>query len=167
MKAGFLENELRNIDFVEGCYRRIAELVMPSDLEENPVPLARAFMAALRGMERCVELRLKLVREAGRMPVEEPDEPLATVDLSRLSDEALREVEESLVPLDGPQDGEAEGCDRNELCEKNEEKTVSAAVALLRKGTAKAVPQAGRRERPAPRRKVGTGETGEKPLLSG
>ncbi len=164
MKTGFLENELRNIDFVEGCYRRMAELVMPSDLEENPVPLARAYMAALRGMERCVELRLKLVREAGRLPAEEPDEPLATVDLSRLSDEALREVEESLVPLDGSPAGEAECSDRNGLCENNKEKTVSAAAVPLREGTAAAVPQAGMRETPAPRRKAGTGK---KPPLSG
>lgn len=164
MKAGFLENELRNIDFVEGCYRRMAELVIPSDLEENPVPLARAFMTALRGLERCVELRLKLVREAGRLPADEPDEPLATVDLSRLSDEALHEVEESLIPLDGPLCGEAECSDRDGLCEKYEEKTVSAAAAPLRKGTAKAVPQAGMREAHAPRRKVGEGK---KPPLSG
>ena len=69
-------------------------------------------MAALRGLERCTELRLRMVREAGRLPEPEADEPLATVDLSRLSDGALREVEAALVPAalwrEGKEDGKGE-----------------------------------------------------------
>ena len=112
MKTDFLEEGLRNVAMLEERYRQAAEWVRPSEMEENPVPQARAYMAALRGLERCTELRLRMVREAGRLPEPEADEPLATVDLSRLSDGALREVEAALVPAalwrEGKEDGKGE-----------------------------------------------------------
>lgn len=116
MKTDFLEEGLRNVATLEERYRQVAEWVRPSELEENPVPAARAYMAALRGLERCTELRLKLIREAGRLPEPEADEPLATVDLGRLSDGALREVEAALVPA-APRREEKKVGEEN-LCEK-------------------------------------------------
>lgn len=98
MKGDFLEREMRNIAALEECYRWAAELVKPAELQEDLLPAVRGYMSVLRGLERCVELRLKLVREAGRMPEPEPEERVATVDLSRLSDGALREVERAMVP---------------------------------------------------------------------
>ncbi|WP_298064703.1 hypothetical protein [uncultured Rikenella sp.] len=98
MKGDFPAREMRVVAELEEGYRWVAELVKPSELEENPLPAARVYMSALRNLERCVELRMKLVREAGGMPEPEPEEPVATVDLSRLSDGALREVERAMVP---------------------------------------------------------------------
>ena len=156
MRGDFLEREMRTIDELEGCYRWAAELVKPSELQEDLLPAVRGYMSVLRGVERCVELRLKLVREAGRLPEPEPDEPVATVDLSRLSDGALREVEQAMVPAVSSERaeatderqvpaGEREGerdkeDDRKGSCEKR----IYAAVAPPKDtGTAKAVPQAG------------------------
>lgn len=142
MRGDFLESELRNVAELEECYRRIAEQVRPSELEENPAAAARAYMMALRGLEHCVELRLKLIREAGRLP-EPEEEPLATVDLSRLSDEALEEVEAALVPVAMPVPSAASEraampetenvTDGDESCEKR----VCAAKRPLRKIPAK------------------------------
>lgn len=98
MKWDFPEREMRVVAELEECYRWVAELVKPSELEEDPLPAARVYMSALRSLERCVELRMKLVREADGMPEPEPEEPVAKVDLSRLSDGALREVERAMVP---------------------------------------------------------------------
>lgn len=156
MRGDFLEREMRTIDELEECYRWAAELVKPSELQEDLLPAVRGYMSVLRGVERCVELRLKLVREAGRLPKPEADEPVATVDLSRLSDGALREVERAMVPAVSSeraeatderqvQAGEREGerskeDDRKGSCEKR----IYAAVAPPKDtGTAKAVPQAG------------------------
>jgi hypothetical protein len=119
-----MDEELRRIDSMESCYRWVAELVKPSELEENPGVTARAYMLAVRGMERCVELRLKVIREAGRLPEREEVEPLATVDLSRLSDDALEEVEAALVPVGAVPSEETGGVKseedgKEELCEKS------------------------------------------------
>ena len=69
-------------------------------------------MAAWRGLDLCTELGLRMVREGGRLPEPEAAGPLATVDLSRLSDGALREVEAALVPAalwrEGKEDGKGE-----------------------------------------------------------
>ncbi len=109
MKTDFVEQELRNVGALEMAYRKVAEMVAPAELEENPTASARVYLAALRGLERCVELRLKLIREAGRLPGEEPEEPMATIDLSRLSDDALREVETALIPLETERESENRG----------------------------------------------------------
>lgn len=155
MRGDFLEREMRTIDELEECYRWAAEQVKPSELQEDLLPAVRGYMSVLRGVERCVELRMKLVREAGRLPKPEAEEPVATVDLSRLSDGALREVEEAMVPVASPQRaeatderqvpaGELEGerdkeDDRKGSCEKR----IYAAVAPPKDtGTAKAVPKA-------------------------
>lgn len=156
MRGDFLEREMRTIDELVECYRWAAELVKPSELQEDLLPAVRGYMSVLRGVERCVELRMKLVREAGRLPKPEADEPVATVDLSRLSDGALREVEQAMVPAVSSEGaeatkerrvpaGEREGerdkeDDRKGSCEKR----IYAAVAPPKDtGTAKAVPQAG------------------------
>lgn len=156
MRGDFLEREMRTIDELEECYRWAAELVKPSELQEDMLPAVRGYMSVLRGVERCVELRMKLVREAGRLPKPEAEEPVATVDLSRLSDGALREVEQAMVPAvsseraeatderrvpAGEQKGERDKeDDRKGSCEKR----IYAAVAPPKDtGTAKAVPQAG------------------------
>lgn len=155
MKGDFLESQMRTIDELEECCRWAAELVKPSELQEDLLPAVRGYMSVLRGVERCVELRLKLVREAGRLPKPEANETMATVDLSRLSDGALREVEEAMVPAVSSERAEAKdesqsptgerecardkGDDRNGSCEKK----IYAAVALPKDtGTAKAVPKA-------------------------
>ena len=109
MKTDFVEQEIRNVGTLEMAYRKVAEMVAPAELEENPTASARIYLAALRGLERCVELRLKLIREAGRLPGEEPEEPMATIDLSRLSDDALREVETALIPLETERESENRG----------------------------------------------------------
>lgn len=111
MKENWLSEELSRIAFMESRYEWVADLVKPGELEENPGSSARDYMAALRGLERCMELRLKLIREYGRLPSEEGGEPLATVDLSRLSDDALEEVEAALVPVAAasPEEGVEEG----------------------------------------------------------
>lgn len=111
MKENWLSEELSRIAFMESRYEWIADLVKPGELEENLGSSARDYMAALRGLERCMELRLKLIREYGRLPSEEGGEPLATVDLSRLSDDALEEVEAALVPVAAasPEEGVEEG----------------------------------------------------------
>lgn len=136
-----LEEGLRQVGSLEALYERIARFVEPSELEENPLPMVRAYLATLRSLERCIELRVKLVREAGRLPRPEPEQPLATVDLSRLSDEALREVEEALVPLGAapavvsevPPERNGERDDRIGSCKENNEndKITPAAAALL------------------------------------
>ncbi|MDE5944198.1 MAG: hypothetical protein K2G93_01250 [Rikenella sp.] len=100
MKEHWLSEELSRIESMESRYEWVADLVKPGDLAEDPGSSARDYMAALRGLERCMELRLKLIREYGRLPSEEEDEPLATVDLSRLSDDALEEVEAALIPVE-------------------------------------------------------------------
>lgn len=130
-----LERELEAVGKLEALYERVAEFVEPSHLEENPLPTVRAYLSVLRSLERCIELRAKLVREAGRLPRPEPEQPMATVDLGRLSDEALREVEAAMVPL-GPVPGaasetEGERDDRIGLCKKNKEndKITPAAAA--------------------------------------
>ena len=130
-----LERELAAVGKLEALYERVAEFVEPSHLEENPLPTVRAYLSVLRSLERCIELRAKLVREAGRLPRPEPEQPMATVDLGRLSDEALREVEAAMVPL-GPVPGaasktEGERDDRIGLCKKNKEndKIIPAAAA--------------------------------------
>lgn len=156
MRGDFLEREMRTIDELEECYRWAAELVKPSELQEDMLPAVRGYMSVLRGVERCVELRMKLVREAGRLPKPEADETVATVDLSRLSDGALREVEQAMVPAvpseraeatderqvsgNEREAGENRDDDRKGSCEKK----IYAAVAPPKDtGTAKAVPQAG------------------------
>ena len=98
MKDDFLERELLNIGMLEAAYGKVVKRMEPAGMEED-AGAARLYLAALRGMERCVELRLKLIREAERLPDPEPEEPMAMIDLSRLSDGALREVETALVPV--------------------------------------------------------------------
>ncbi len=102
MEAEILREGMRRIERLEAVYERLAELLEPAELEENPLPAARGCMAALRGLERCVELRLKILREEERWPERElrEEERRAKVDWSRLSDGALREVEEALVPCE-------------------------------------------------------------------
>ena len=98
VKDDFLERELLNIGMLEAAYGKVVKRMEPAGMEED-AGAARLYLAALRGMERCVELRLKLIREAERLPDPEPEEPMAMIDLSRLSDGALREVETALVPV--------------------------------------------------------------------
>ena len=54
---------MRRIERVEEAYERLAKMLEPEGLEEDLLPLAKGGMAALRGLERCVEMRLKLARE--------------------------------------------------------------------------------------------------------
>ncbi|WP_304708928.1 hypothetical protein [uncultured Rikenella sp.] len=109
MKAEILREGLRRIERVEEAYERLAKMLEPEGLEEDLLPLAKGCMAALRGLERCVEMRLKLAREEERGRAAEPEVvsegeekegERAVVDWSRLSDGALREVEEALVPCE-------------------------------------------------------------------
>ena len=116
METNWLENEMQRIESMEARYRWAAELVKPGELEEDPARSVRSYLAALRGLERCMELRLKLVRTAGQLPEPEAGEPLATVDLSRLSIDALEEVEAALVPV-SPAAPPNEDTDRERLCE--------------------------------------------------
>lgn len=136
-----LERELAAIGKLERLYERVAEFVEPSHLEENPLPAVRAYLSALRSLERCIELRAKLVIGVGRLPRPEPEQPMATVDLGRLSDEALREVEAAMVPI-GPDPErisktKGERNDRIGLCEKNIENKITSAVP---ESEAKALP---------------------------
>lgn len=136
-----LERELTAIGKLERLYERVAEFVEPSHLEENPLPTVRAYLSVLRSLERCIELRAKLVIGVGRLPRPEPEQPMATVDLGRLSDEALREVEAAMMPID-PAPGavskvEGERKDRIGLCEKNIENKTTPAVP---ESKAKALP---------------------------
>lgn len=130
-----LERELEAIGKLEALYERVAEFVEPSHLEENPLPTVRTYLATLRSLERCIGLRAKLVREAGRLPRPEPEQPMATVDLSRLSDGALREVEQAMVPLGTPpaavSEADGERDDRIGSCKENNEndKITPAAAA--------------------------------------
>lgn len=154
-----LEEGLRQVGSLEALYDRIARFVEPSDLEENPLPMVRAYLATLRSLERCIELRLKLVREAGRLPRPEPEQPMATVDLSRLSDEALREVEQALVPLgtapQEPEERAGERDDRIGSCKENNQNdkiTLAAAAPLPEPGKLPepaAVPHSPRKTAPA------------------
>lgn len=163
MKEEWLENEMQHIAAMEAHYRWVAELVKPSELEEDPTRSARSYLLALRGLERCVELRLKLIRAADRLPEAEEAEPLATVDLSRLSTDALEEVEAALVPVSasGVQDKtksappdktkpappnepkKEDDSDRERLCETRR----SAARTPQRKRTTPEAPRVGRRSK--------------------
>lgn len=99
MDVALLREGLRRVEGIEAMYERLVRLLEPAELEENPLPAAKGCMAALRGLERCVELRLRLAREAERASCGEAEEAeRARVDWSRLSDGALREVEAALVP---------------------------------------------------------------------
>lgn len=119
--------ELRNVAELETMYRECAELVMPAGMGKNPVPSARAYMTALRGVERCIELRLKLVREAGRLPEpeSEKEEPMVMIDFSKLSYEALHEVKQALIPVGTSDNGEEELDEQSEICEKPKKKKMS------------------------------------------
>ncbi|WP_297829806.1 hypothetical protein, partial [uncultured Rikenella sp.] len=73
MKAEILREGLRRIERVEEAYERLAKMLEPEGLEEDLLPLAKGCMAALRGLERCVEMRLKLAREEERGRAAEPE----------------------------------------------------------------------------------------------
>lgn len=136
MKEHWLSEELGRIESMESRYEWVADLVKPGDLAEDPGSSARDYMAALRGLERCMELRLKLIREYGRLPSEEEDEPLATVDLSRLSDDALEEVEAALVPVaaEAPEEGvEEESAETSPVVRDSPPASCSAVPSEKRK----------------------------------
>ena len=47
MKTDFVEQEIRNVGTLEMAYRKVAEMVAPAELEENPTASARVYLAAL------------------------------------------------------------------------------------------------------------------------
>lgn len=135
MERELLNDELRNVEELKAMYRECAELVAPSRLEENPAPLARAYMVALRGVERCIELKLKLVREVGLLPEYEPkqEEPMVMIDFTKLSYEALHEVKQALMPVVTSGNGDDQRDDRSQVCEKPKKKKSEMETKKRRK----------------------------------
>lgn len=108
MKSDPTRGELRSIYSLERLYRRMAHAVVyPTPAAEEPTddtePQGRRLRLAkraadildikpLQGIERCIELRMKLVAGLPEPATHNAEEPTVVVDLSKLSRETLREL---------------------------------------------------------------------------
>lgn len=85
--------QLKSIEKIEREYRKAAKLAITAE-----PPNLSAHITAIKGLERCLILKLKFNLLT---PLAHPnaESQLATVDLEKLSDSALEELEAALVPL--------------------------------------------------------------------
>lgn len=88
-----MEPELQKLHELESYYRDRLALVADSDSKSTTAE----FIRLLQGIERCIKMRIQIIREAGPSAVPSPDPGFIPIDLSKLSDSALREVEAALV----------------------------------------------------------------------
>lgn len=88
-----MEPELAKLDDLESYYRDRLDGVADSGSKGTTAE----FIRLLQGIERCIKMRIQMIREAGPAAVPSPDPGFIPIDLSKLSDSALREVEAALV----------------------------------------------------------------------
>lgn len=101
MDGDYFKRGFDNIEELEANYRRMAMLHEPCGPNSDPAN-TRAYFQALRGIERCILMRIRLLREARMCPQPrrelELEEPVG-VDLTLLSDGALEEVQAALTEV--------------------------------------------------------------------
>lgn len=89
--------QLKSVEKLEREYRKAAKLAIAAE-----PPNLTAHITAIKGLERCLILKIKFnLFSSQATPL--PDTQLATVDLEKLSDSALDELEAALVPLNNLQ----------------------------------------------------------------
>lgn len=89
--------QLKSIEKLEREYRKAAKLAITAE-----PPNLTAHITAIKGLERCLILKLKFNLLAP-LRNHNAESQLATVDLEKLSDSALDELEAALIPLQHPE----------------------------------------------------------------
>lgn len=89
----------RELDFIQQSYRRLLKAFEPTECEPTDPSSVRVYLCSLKGLERCVKLRLKVNQMIGSAEEEAAGE-LRRLDMSKLSDQALHEIQAALRPVD-------------------------------------------------------------------
>lgn len=85
------------LEELEERYDLLAQMLEPDEMAETDPSRINTYIRALQGVERCVKMRLAIVKEEPPGKTTPLECGFVTVDLPRLSDDALREVKAALL----------------------------------------------------------------------